>query len=53
MVDLYKALGGGWEIHGDSYEISPESREQMMQRTNWGKYLDTETEKDSDTGGSE
>ena len=41
LVDLYKALGGGWEIHGGAFEISPESREEMQQRTNWGDYLDS------------
>ena len=53
VVDLYKALGGGWEIHGGTYEISPATREQMEQRTNWGNYLDTDTESDSDSGGSD
>jgi len=53
VVDLYKALGGGWEFHGGAYEISPESREQMEQRTNWGKYLESETDGDSNSGGSE
>ena len=57
VVDLYKALGGGWEIHGGAYEISPATREEMQQRTNWGQYLESETNDDngsgSNSGGSE
>jgi outer membrane protein TolC len=55
VVDLYKALGGGWEIHGGAYEISPATREEMQQRTNWGDYLESETNNDSngDSGGGE
>jgi len=54
VVDLYKALGGGWEIHGGAYEISPATREEMQQRTNWGDYLESETnEDDGNSGGSE
>jgi len=50
VVELYKALGGGWEIHGGAYEISPATREQMRQRTNWGEYFDPETEVDDESG---
>ncbi|RLE30698.1 MAG: transporter, partial [Acidobacteria bacterium] len=57
VVDLYKALGGGWEIHGGIYEISPATREEMKGRTNWGDYLENETNDDngsgSNSGGSE
>lgn len=48
VVDLYKALGGGWEVHGGTYDVSPETREQMEQRTNWGDYFVNET---GDEGG--
>jgi NodT family efflux transporter outer membrane factor (OMF) lipoprotein len=42
VVSLYKALGGGWEIHGGNRDVSPETQEQMEQRTNWGEYFDSE-----------
>ena len=50
VVDLYKALGGGWEIHGGNREVSPETQEQMEQRTNWGEYFDSEDD-DKDASG--
>ena len=50
VVDLYKALGGGWEIHGGTYEVSPETQEEMQQRTDWGDYFDAEEEDEGDTG---
>ncbi len=53
VMDLYKALGGGWEIHGGAYRIKPSTREDMQQRTNWGEYLESETNDDGDSGGSE
>jgi len=40
LVDLYKSLGGGWENQSGLPLISEQSREQMQQRTNWGKLLD-------------
>jgi NodT family efflux transporter outer membrane factor (OMF) lipoprotein len=41
LVALYTALGGGWENRGESSLIDPETREQMQQRTDWGKLLET------------
>jgi hypothetical protein len=51
VVDLYKALGGGWEIHGGSYDVSPRTREQMQQRTNWGEYFDSGDDDEDGAGG--
>ncbi len=51
MIDLYKALGGGWEIHGGRYDVAPETREEMEQRTNWGSYFDSEDDGEDETGG--
>jgi NodT family efflux transporter outer membrane factor (OMF) lipoprotein len=51
VVDLYKALGGGWEIHGGNYDVSSETQEQMEQRTNWGDYF--KSEDDSEDGAGE
>lgn len=53
VVDLYKALGGGWESHAGAYEVSPETREQMEQRTKWGEYFEPETAEASDTDSGE
>jgi len=49
VVDLYKALGGGWEIHGGSYDVSPETEEEMKQRTNWGDYFVDEGDSEGGT----
>jgi outer membrane protein TolC len=49
VVDLYKSLGGGWEIHGGTYNVSPETQEEMEQRTNWGDSFVTEVEKEGGT----
>jgi len=49
VVDLYKALGGGWEIHGSTYDVSPETQEQMEQRTNWGEYFTNEADSEGGT----
>jgi NodT family efflux transporter outer membrane factor (OMF) lipoprotein len=40
LVSLYRALGGGWEIRGDGLPIDEQTRKQMKERSNWGKYLD-------------
>ena len=40
LVSLYKSLGGGWQTQGDSSLISEQSRQQMLQRTDWGDLLE-------------
>ena len=50
VVDLYKALGGGWELHGGTHDVSPETQEEMQQRTNWGDYFDAEDDSEGETG---
>ena len=40
LVDLYAALGGGWEYQEDLPLISENSREEMGRRVNWGDLLD-------------
>jgi len=50
LIALYTSLGGGWENRGESSLVDPETREQMRQRTDWGKLLettDTQTESES------
>lgn len=41
MASLYTALGGGWQAGSPRQFISPATREQMRERTNWGSMLDT------------
>jgi NodT family efflux transporter outer membrane factor (OMF) lipoprotein len=41
LVELYRALGGGWQIREGHEFVSPEIRELMAKRTNWGKLLST------------
>jgi len=40
LITLYKALGGGWEDRAGLPMISPQTKETMEQRTNWGALLD-------------
>lgn len=42
LVATYKALGGGWETRKDEDMVSEKNRNEMIQRTNWGKILDPE-----------
>ncbi|MCJ7686787.1 MAG: TolC family protein, partial [Desulfobacteraceae bacterium] len=42
LVATYKALGGGWQIREGEEVLSPENRNQMIKRTNWGGLLDPE-----------
>ena len=39
LVGIYRALGGGWEIRQGEEILSPEIKEVMAQRTNWGSLL--------------
>jgi len=39
LVALYKALGGGWEIREGKPFVSENIKEQMRNRTNWGRLL--------------
>ena len=50
VVDLYKALGGGWEIQGGSYGVSPETREEMERRTNWDDYFVDDSDSEGESG---
>lgn len=40
LVDLYKALGGGWAPATDADFVNDATRSEMQARTNWGKLLD-------------
>ena len=40
LVDLYTALGGGWENRDGLPYINPETLEVMQERTDWGGIID-------------
>ncbi len=40
LVGVYRALGGGWEIREGKDFVSPDVKEEMAKRTNWGKLLE-------------
>ena len=42
LIATYKALGGGWQRRETGPLISPETREEMTERTNWGELLEGE-----------
>ncbi|MFA5110175.1 MAG: efflux transporter outer membrane subunit [Desulfobaccales bacterium] len=39
LVGVYRALGGGWQIREGQDFVPLSTREEMEQRTNWGKLL--------------
>ena len=42
LVALYRALGGGWQIRMGEEFIPEALQEQMAERTDWGRLLDTQ-----------
>jgi NodT family efflux transporter outer membrane factor (OMF) lipoprotein len=42
LVAMYKALGGGWEIRAGKDFVPEETKEEMQNRTNWGRLLSPE-----------
>ena len=42
LVAIYKALGGGWQYRIGKGFVAEKYKEQMRQRTNWGKLLEPE-----------
>ncbi|MBI1825112.1 MAG: efflux transporter outer membrane subunit [Planctomycetes bacterium] len=42
LVSMYRALGGGWELR-ESHDLVPaDIKEQMKERTRWGKMIDAD-----------
>lgn len=39
LIALYKALGGGWQVHMGEPVVTDENRVEMQKRTNWGSYF--------------
>ncbi|WP_018969723.1 efflux transporter outer membrane subunit [Rubritalea marina] len=44
FIAMYKALGGGWEMRDRENAIPGHIRDKMMQRTNWGSFLQSSSE---------
>ena len=43
LIAVYKAMGGGWQIRqGNGFSVTPESMQQMRDRTNWGGLIKSE-----------
>jgi NodT family efflux transporter outer membrane factor (OMF) lipoprotein len=42
VARIYRALGGGWEIADNNSFVTPATRDEMIQRTNWGQLLPPE-----------
>jgi outer membrane protein TolC len=39
LIALYKALGGGWQLHEDAPAVPDATKREMEERTNWGDML--------------
>ena len=39
LVDMYKALGGGWQIRAGKDFVPETTKEEMAERTDWGDIL--------------
>jgi NodT family efflux transporter outer membrane factor (OMF) lipoprotein len=39
LVNLYRSMGGGWEIRGDHVKLDEEIQAEMRKRTDWGAVL--------------
>jgi NodT family efflux transporter outer membrane factor (OMF) lipoprotein len=48
LVQLYKALGGGWVAPPSGPQVDEETRRRMRSRTNWGSMLEPAAESDDD-----
>ncbi len=44
LIDLYKALGGGWQLRLGKAVLPEEIKAPMQERTNWGGLLDPDLE---------
>ncbi|MGI9304310.1 MAG: efflux transporter outer membrane subunit [Gammaproteobacteria bacterium] len=40
LIAMYKALGGGWQVHAGKPIVAQHIREEMRSRTDWGGLLD-------------
>ena len=44
LIDMYRALGGGWEIRVGQDFVPVETKAIMAERTNWGELLESGAE---------
>lgn len=42
LIATYKALGGGWQLRQADTLVSPKTKDEMKERTNWGNLLEAE-----------
>ncbi|MCW5767686.1 MAG: efflux transporter outer membrane subunit [Phycisphaeraceae bacterium] len=49
-VRTYRALGGGWEVRGESEYVDSDTATRMRERTNWGEVLDPSWHEGKDLG---
>jgi len=49
LVNMYKALGGGWQVDADHEIVSTEMKQEMSERTDWGDLLGTEQQDTSES----
>jgi hypothetical protein len=42
LVEVYRAMGGGWEIRDGRDLVPAGTRQEMARRTNWGRLLTPE-----------
>jgi outer membrane protein TolC len=42
LVNMYKALGGGWQSRVGQNYVKPETQQEMAERTDWGGLFDEE-----------
>jgi len=52
LVNMYKALGGGWQVRPYENFIKPETQQEMAERTDWGNLLE-EPLRETDTAPEE
>ena len=41
LIAMYKALGGGWKIREGKGFVNEKTKQEMQERANWGKLLDS------------
>lgn len=49
LVDMYKALGGGWQTMSDREFVKPAVQQEMSERTDWGGLLEEPKKATDDT----
>jgi hypothetical protein len=42
LIDIYRALGGGWQIREGEDFIPADAKDAMRERTNWGDLLEAD-----------